>query len=82
MIDSLSRDVLGEQSRLTGLASSGLARFFDSSKKSWADGRFRLLASPSCLDRVLEDGYMGSSEESRREDGEEVHLNLLNASQI
>ena len=56
VIDSLSRGVLGEQSRLTALAPSGLARFFDSSKKSWADGRFRLFARPSCLVHFLEEG--------------------------
>ena len=68
--DSLSRGVLGEQSRLTALVSSGLARFFDSSKKSWADGRFRLFASPSCLCHVLEEGCMRSGAERRREEEE------------
>ena len=68
--DSLSRYVLGEQSRLTTLASSGLARFFDSSKKSWADRRFRLFDSPSFHFHVLEEGCMRSSAETRREEGE------------
>ena len=69
VIDSFSRDVLGKQSRLTVLASSGLARFLDSSKKSWADGRFRLFDSPSFHLHVLE-GFMRSSAEMRRQEGE------------
>ena len=68
--DSLSRGVLGEHSRLTALVSSGFARFFESSKKWWVDGRFRLFAGPSCLCHVLEEGCMSSSAERRRKEGE------------